>query len=355
MDITERIRIDFAPLSHDAFAKYVFKIRDGLRLRLQPNRSRPRYLQLLALVSFHAFLQEKVDVAIYETHSGGEYCATNVIQQPIVTGLTRIGMDHVHSLGPTIENIAWHKAGIFKTGSPALSQIQEHAVARVLQQRALAKGIDLQFIDMCNDLRASLPVEQRSNASLAVALANTFLSRTEPDPSRAFLTRNDIQQGVKQFSWPARYQTIRVNNCLWCLDGAHNEFSIGTTAEWFQKLSTTAPSMRILVFAQKASKSDSTSVLRRLVQALDVEIHHVIFTTCGNEGTSSVPSGGFRQCWTSSASFPSTTWLEPTHAQVMARVVSLSSTADNIHILVTGSLHLVGSILNHLKSEEPSG
>ena len=60
---------------------------------------------------------EKVDVAVCETHSGGEFDATNVIKAPIVTAITSIAMDHVKLLGPTIEDIAWHKAGIFKFGS----------------------------------------------------------------------------------------------------------------------------------------------------------------------------------------------------------------------------------------------
>ena len=60
----------------------------------------PRYLQFLALVSFHAFIEEKVDVAIYECHHGGEFDATNVIQQPVVTAVTPTDQDHIRQLGP---------------------------------------------------------------------------------------------------------------------------------------------------------------------------------------------------------------------------------------------------------------
>lgn len=46
----------------------------------------------MALLSFHVFIEEKVDMVVYETHLGGEFDATNIISAPIVTALTdRIG------------------------------------------------------------------------------------------------------------------------------------------------------------------------------------------------------------------------------------------------------------------------
>lgn len=56
----------------------------------------PRYLQLLALLSFHISPSEKVDMAIYETHLGGEFDATNITKNPKVTGITIIALDHMH-------------------------------------------------------------------------------------------------------------------------------------------------------------------------------------------------------------------------------------------------------------------
>ena len=64
-----------------------------------------------------------MDVAIYKTHLGGEYDATNIVWNPMITAITSVAMDHVKSLGLTIEEIAWHKAGIFKRGSLAFSTV----------------------------------------------------------------------------------------------------------------------------------------------------------------------------------------------------------------------------------------
>jgi folylpolyglutamate synthase len=74
------------------------------------------------LLSVHVFAKAGVDVAVYETHCGGGYDCTNVIK-PTVTGITTLGIDHTRMLGPSIESIAWHKAGIFKTNAPAFSSL----------------------------------------------------------------------------------------------------------------------------------------------------------------------------------------------------------------------------------------
>lgn len=55
-----------------------------------------------------------MDCAILEVGVGGEYDSTNIIEKPVVCGITALGLDHVSVLGNTIDQIAWHKAGIIK-------------------------------------------------------------------------------------------------------------------------------------------------------------------------------------------------------------------------------------------------
>ena len=54
-----------------------------------------------------------------EVGMGGLLDSTNVCQ-PILTGITTIGLDHVALLGDTLEAIAEQKAGIFKVGKKAV-------------------------------------------------------------------------------------------------------------------------------------------------------------------------------------------------------------------------------------------
>ena len=92
------IRVNFKTLPRCDFAKYFFEVWDVL------HDAPPRYLQLFAILAIHIFIREGVGAAVIETHHGGEYDATNVIEGPIATVITPIGMDHAKQLGPTIKS-----------------------------------------------------------------------------------------------------------------------------------------------------------------------------------------------------------------------------------------------------------
>ena len=298
----ERIRINFKPLSRAIFAKYFFEVFDGLRRQCSDEdfQTAPRYLQLFALVSFHAFIREKVDAAIYETHHGGEYDATNVVTKPIVTAITTLGMDHVKQLGPSLENIAWHKAGIFKSGTPAISTVQDPTAATVLQDRATEKAVaGLKFVGVDPELPgSSLQLNQevqRVNCSLAIAAVKVFLKQKTPVEQ---LTSSDILQGIEQFSWPGRFQIIDDGKYNWFLDAAHNELSVKKAAEWFSEtalklvdlapespgsVTSKMPITRILIFSHiQSDRRDGTALLECLARSLmeyGMPIRHVIFST----------------------------------------------------------------------------
>ena len=71
--------------------------------------------------------------------AGGRYDTTNVVN-PIVSVITSVGLDHVVSLGPTIADIAWHKAGIIKPGSSTVvGQLPDDAWCVV---QAVARSVD---------------------------------------------------------------------------------------------------------------------------------------------------------------------------------------------------------------------
>ena len=74
----------------------------------------PQYFRFLTLMAFHVFMKENVDVAIMEVGIGGAHDATNIIEKPIVCCISALGYDHQNILGDSIEDIAWHKSGIFK-------------------------------------------------------------------------------------------------------------------------------------------------------------------------------------------------------------------------------------------------
>lgn len=362
----ERIRINAKPLEPSLFAKYLYEVYDKL-----PQLSRdydpslpsiergPRYLQLFALLAFHAFIREGVDVAIVETHSGGEYDATNVTQQPMVTAITTLGMDHIDMLGPTIENIAWHKAGIYKAGAVALSTVQKPGLDQVLQQRANEKGVCLAVIDEDPRLPTGAlqlkPAVQRKNASLAIAACEAWLKQKAGAPSH--LSQDDIKAGIGDWSWPGRFQTIADGTRIWFLDAAHNDVSVKLAAQWYAEssaeLSTSA--VKILVFTHINELRDAEALLHTLATALKdagIWIDHVIFTTyhasrAGAEKAEATVPASFHSVW--KGVFPQSQAHDRVVIDAALESVRGLVPENEAHILITGSQHLVGPALQVLE------
>lgn len=275
---------------------------------------RPRYLQLFALLAFHTFIKEGVDAAIFETHHGGEYDSTNVIDKPVVTVVTTLGIDHINQLGSSMESIAWHKAGIFKSGAPAFAAPQEPEAADALRKRASEKGVILQFIDdqssIPEDAVQLKPKVQYTNCSLALAAAQSFIDQRGTERSSG-LSPMDIINGIDSFSWPGRFQLVIDGQNQWFLDSAHNEMSVGITAEWFRETTqmqkyvalrsfyyeancgrTTANIAKVLIFGQITDQRDKDAVFGRLATSLAEDgIRHVIFTTYNIDDASQCITG----------------------------------------------------------------
>ena len=242
IDVRERIRINTIPLSEELFTKYFWEVWDALeQCAVSENRDplhKPVYFRFLTLMSFHVFLREEVDIAIYEVGVGGEYDSTNVVEKPIVAGITALGIDHVRVLGEAIGEIAWHKAGIIKSGCPAFTVTQEPDAMAVIEKRARERNVNIVEVDINPALHAVRITPdadfQRSNASIAVELAKTALPKFDKD----FNPRNDsltpeFVRGLETVVWRGRCELKFEQGRAWYLDGAHTVDSIRVAAAWF--------------------------------------------------------------------------------------------------------------------------
>ncbi|KAH8697590.1 folylpolyglutamate synthase [Talaromyces proteolyticus] len=371
--IRDRIQIDDRPISEDLFTRYFFEVWENImshdvEKNTEPTKQ-PRYLQFLALLAFHTFIREDVDAAIFETHHGGEYDATNVIRAPVVTGITSLGMDHIAQLGPTIENIAWHKAGVFKAGAPALSVAQEAGPAEVLRNRATEKKTKLTFISTNMSLPVNLkalsvPV-QRLNCSLALELTKTFLQHRAPEHS---LNSNDISMGVENFSWAGRFEILQDGELLWFLDGAHNTLSLEQAAEWFAKNTNSLKTQRyrVLIFSHFSEGRDGVTLVKCLAHALSEHgamPDHVIFTTYQErddgstriDKTLKIPETPFPDLCAIYASLwkdidpQAAVSTEPSIEGAIKLAKGIGVERCGVQVFVTGSLHLVGGARSILR------
>ncbi|KAF2864019.1 Mur ligase [Piedraia hortae CBS 480.64] len=118
--------------------------------------------EVLTAVAFTIFTRAGVDLAVVEVGMGGKGDATNILgmegrKPPLVTAISRVGLDHTAFLGETVEEIANEKAGIFKHCVPVVvDEGNEGAVMRVLRDRAEALGCRVAGLEVGKGRGASL-------------------------------------------------------------------------------------------------------------------------------------------------------------------------------------------------------
>ena len=200
--------------------------------------------EIITAIAFDYFASEQVDVAIMEVGMGGLLDSTNVCQ-PILTGITTIGLDHVALLGDSLEAIAEQKAGIIKQGVPLVTgHIVPEALA-VIDQIAEAKQAPRLFygdayqvshhesivtgevFDYTSSVRQGrfqtglLGLHQIDNAVMALTLLDAYCQATGRElPDNAL-----VAQALEETSWPGRLEVVS-REPLMILDGAHNPHAI---------------------------------------------------------------------------------------------------------------------------------
>ncbi|KAI9102126.1 hypothetical protein K1719_023636 [Acacia pycnantha] len=251
VDVRERFRLDGVEICEEKFLAYFWWCYDRLKEKTDENIPMPPYFRFLALLAFKIFAAEQVDVAIMEVGLGGKYDATNVVQKPIVCGITSLGYDHMEILGNTLGEIAGEKAGIFKHWVPAFTVPQPDEAMRVLEEKASQLDVPLRVAQpldakLLNGLRLGLEGEhQYVNAGLAVLLCSTWLKRTGhledscleqthslPEQFVKGLTTASLQ-GRAQIVLDEHINIERQNELVFFLDGAHSPESLEACARWF--------------------------------------------------------------------------------------------------------------------------
>lgn len=279
--VRERIRIDGSPISESLFTHYFFELWDRFSNAAassspphpnpQSSETKPGYFRFLTLLAFHTFMEEGVKNAVIECGIGGEYDSTNILpsKSVLVTAITRLGIDHTGMLGETIEEIAWHKAGIMKRDVPAFTVPQAAEAQAVLVQRAREKGVELEVVARRPDVEnGSIELGlsgdfQKDNASLAIAVAGSFLrslgisAPREPHKETAEQIPKNFLEGLKTVKLQGRCEVRDEGRIRWLIDGAHTEDSIKETARWYSSQlreamdSSKPPTATMLIFNQQ--------------------------------------------------------------------------------------------------------
>lgn len=219
----ERIQVNRQLLEHDAIVCYTQALKPVAEdLERREAGSHPSFFEFMTAMAFLRFAQESVDIGIIETGLGGRLDATNVVT-PEISVITSISYDHTEILGDTLAQIASEKAGIIKPGKPVVMGLLPEEAASVIRSVARERGCRLYSVadslggDVANYPLTNLPGDyQRCNAATASLVVEVL---QQPFP----VDTADLQQALLQVDWAGRWDTRELEDGKRIiLDATHN-------------------------------------------------------------------------------------------------------------------------------------
>jgi dihydrofolate synthase/folylpolyglutamate synthase len=243
----ERIAIDGQSIPDFEFASILTEVdRTMTDLEVRgPELGTFNAFELLTAAAFVYFRDQHCDVAVIEVGLGGRFDSTNHVS-PEVSVITRIEAEHLDVLGPTIEQVAWNKAGIIKPGVPVVIAMQQSEVEAVLELQAgdigaplLREGTEWTVTSdskvLCYHVRDEQPLKlisaipgRHNRSNIGAALTAVHLL-----PGNQPLNGDLLSNVLNSIRIPGRFdrRVDPVTGRTIILDGAHTSESIRALVE----------------------------------------------------------------------------------------------------------------------------
>jgi dihydrofolate synthase/folylpolyglutamate synthase len=303
--------------------------------------------------AFLLFSRNPADVLLLEVGLGGRLDATNVVERPLASVITRVSIDHREFLGDTLELIAAEKAGILKREVPAVIADQAREALAVIERQAARMRASLsiagenwtateergRLVYQDGDGLLDLPAprlygrHQFENAGTAIAALRASGLKL---PTAAFET------GMTRVDWPARMQRLShgkllsllpAESELW-LDGGHNADGGRVVAGALADLEERVSRPLVLIVGMLSTK-DSEGFLRNFSglarRVITVPIHQ----------DKAVPAAELAEI-AGSVGIPS---ISRDTLESALTVTGGLDLAPAPRVLITGSLYLAGEVL----------
>lgn len=250
--VTERIGIDGQPIHPRDYVRIWHEIKPFVEMVDAQSDVPMSKFEVLVGLSYAAFADAPVDVAVVEVGLGGRWDATNVVNAD-VSVITPVGLDHTDYLGDTLAEIAGEKAGIIKSREDADDPLtpnenivvvaeQDPEAMRVILQQAVdveagvarsgsefaalesriavgGQQVNIQGLGgMYEDIFLPLHGEhQAKNSAVALAAVEAFFGVSAGHPLDVATVRNGFAQAIS----PGRLERVRTSPTTF-IDAAHN-------------------------------------------------------------------------------------------------------------------------------------
>ena len=236
IDVTERVRLEEEDVGRD-------ELDEALSRVFEAADAAPAipvtYFEAMTAAAFLLFARRPVSLGILEVGLGGRLDATNVAPA-MVSVVTSIGLDHTADLGETLPQIAREKAGIFRTGRPALARATAPEAGAALREAAEKAGAI--WHDANEEIRVEVAETGAAGTRFALTTPERHLALATPLPGEhqawnaalavraaellggAFGTLDPaaVERGVASVRWPGRLERFEIGGRRILLDGCHN-------------------------------------------------------------------------------------------------------------------------------------
>ncbi len=304
------------------------------------------FFEITTCAAFLAFARTPADYTLLEVGLGGRLDATNVVDEPLLTIITPVSIDHQQYLGETLPEIAGEKAGIIKRLVPVIVGPQEPEGLAVIEARAARLGAPVLAYGQqwsVTEERGRL-IYQDENGLLDLPLPNL------PGPFQIFNAGAAIaalralgkdaaacEAAVTQAFWPARMQRLRFGPLveaapsveLW-LDGGHNPAGGVAVADTLARM----PVRETHLICGMLNTKDVRGYMRPLAAHV-TQLHAVSIPNEKN----TLPAEATREA---AASVGMDAQTAASVADALATIVEKNARA---RVLICGSLYLAGGVL----------
>ena len=342
---TERVRIDGVEATPTALAEAFAEVeaaRGAVPLT---------YFEFGTLAALCAFRRAGVELAVLEVGLGGRLDAVNVVDSE-VSVVTSIALDHQDLLGAGRERIGAEKAGIFRRDRPAICGDAEPPASLVAEAGRIGAKlwrIGHEFVVEHEGAHWTLVHPHGRIAGLpAPALAGAFQYGNAACAIAALLASGDplppavIVAGLRAARNAGRLQRLGMAGEV-VLDVAHNPAAAAALAE---ALAATPVAGRTLAVLGVLADKDAVGIARALDQIVDGWFAAGLAGARGRQGAAlaaelrAVPMRG----------------AVSAHADVLAaHAAARAALGPNDRLLVVGSFHTVGAVLEAGLYCEPRG
>ncbi len=349
----ERIQINSKNIADEEIGRITELIREKANLMVEEGYDHPTTFELVTALGFVYFFEKEVDYLILEVGIGGRTDSTNVIKNSLASVITTIDYDHIDTLGSSLAEIAYQKAGIVKDKGLVISYPQKDEAMKVIEHIVALKGAEL-YISPIDQLgiksmtsKASsfdfrygeyeikdveirmLGKHQVYNACLALTILLILRDR-----GLIHISKEQILRGLKKTKWPGRLEILG-EKPMFLIDGAHNLQGINQLKKTLKLFNY----KRLILAMGILKDKDRDKMIASLVPMGDILIATEV--SMPRKVEASDLARDFRK-------YKDQVYIEKDIKKAILRSMALAEEGDLI--VFAGSLYLIGEVRSLYKS-----